>query len=55
MSMFLLCAGFRAVSMNVQIKNITNAHYSTPTQGAGILNGIPNRGCEGAVGFAWYF
>jgi outer membrane receptor protein involved in Fe transport len=42
-------------NMYVQFKNMLNAKYVTPAQGAAFTQGIPNRGREVSVGFDWKF
>jgi outer membrane receptor for ferrienterochelin and colicins len=44
-----------AYEINVQIKNIFNKEFFTPTQGAGVPEGIPNRGREWSLGFEWRY
>lgn len=39
----------------LQIKNLTDENYLTPSQGAILTQGIPNRGRELSVGFDWNF
>jgi outer membrane receptor protein involved in Fe transport len=42
-------------AVNIQVKNILDKEYMTPTQGRGIPNGVPNRGREWSVGFNWAY
>lgn len=41
--------------LNLQLKNLTNSDYATPSQGAERAGGIPNRGREVSVGVEWRF
>lgn len=43
------------ISLNVTIKNLTDEDYTTPSQGAGIIGGVPNRGREWKLGMEWGF
>ncbi len=42
-------------NLYLQIKNLTDKDYLTPSQGAILTQGIPNRGRELSVGFDWNF
>lgn len=41
--------------INLQVKNLTNTNYVTPTQGARIAEGIVGRGREVSIGWEWSF
>lgn len=43
------------ISLSLAIKNLTDEEYSTPSQGAGIIGGVPNRGREWKLGVEWKF
>ncbi len=42
-------------SFYVQIKNLLDEDYETPTQAANLLEGVPNRGRETSMGVHWTF
>ncbi|MES2824381.1 MAG: TonB-dependent receptor [Pseudomonadota bacterium] len=42
-------------AVNLQIKNIFDKEYMTPTQGRNIPNGVPNRGREWSLGVNWTY
>lgn len=44
-----------AYTLSVQIKNLANSDYATPTQGLGKPDGIPNRGREVTAEIEWRF
>lgn len=44
-----------SINLSLVIKNSFDKDYSSPAQGAGIVDGIPNRGREWALGMEWEF
>lgn len=42
-------------SVAFAVKNLSDKKYFTPAQGAGLVGGVPNRGREMSVRFAWAF
>jgi outer membrane cobalamin receptor len=45
----------KSAKLYLQAKNLANKDYLTPSQGAILTAGIPNRGRELSVGFDWMF
>ncbi|MES2674770.1 MAG: TonB-dependent receptor [Pseudomonadota bacterium] len=45
----------KSYTVNLQIKNILDKEYRTPTQGRQIPNGVPNRGREWSIGVNWSY
>lgn len=43
------------ISLSLAIKNLADEEYSTPSQGAGVIGGVPNRGREWKLGVEWKF
>ena len=43
------------ISLSLAIKNLADEEYSTPSQGAGVIGGVPNRGREWKLGMEWTF
>lgn len=45
----------KSYAMNLQIKNMLDKQYMTPTQGTRIPDGVPNRGREWTLAFDWSY